>query len=43
MILSMKTNDIIKDLKNLEDITYFSNLDRNNEILSNKKNLVNSK
>ena len=27
MILSMKTKDIIKDLKNLEDIFDFSNLD----------------
>ena len=39
MILSMKTKDIIKDLKNLEDIFDFSNLDENHELFSvrNKK------
>ena len=37
MILSMNTKDIIKDLKNLEDIFDFSNLDENHEIFSNKK------
>ena len=36
MILSMKTKDIIKDLKNLEDIFDFSNLDENHELFSNK-------
>ena len=29
MFLSMKTKDIIKDLKNLEEIIDFSNLDEN--------------
>ena len=37
MILSMKTKDIIKDLKNLEDIFDFSNLDENHELFSKKK------
>ena len=39
MFLSMKTKDIIKDLKNLEDIFDFSNLDENHELYSerNKK------
>ena len=39
MFLSMKTKDIIKDLKNLEDIFDFSNLDKNHELYSerNKK------
>ena len=39
MILSTKTKDIIKDLKNLEDIFDFSNLDENHELFSikNKK------
>ena len=36
MILSMKTENIIKDLKNLEDIFDFSNLDENHELFSNK-------
>ena len=36
MILSMKTKDIFKDLKNLEDIFDFSNLDKNHELYSNK-------
>ena len=36
MILSMKTEKIIKDLKNLEDIFDFSNLDENHELLSEK-------
>ena len=36
MILSIKTKHIIKDLKNLEDIFDFSNLDENHELLSNK-------
>ena len=35
MILSIKTKDIIKDLKNLEDIFDFSNLDENHELFSN--------
>ena len=36
MILSMNTKDIINDLKNLEDIFDFSNLDENHELYSNK-------
>ena len=35
-ILSMKTPNIIKDLKNLEDIFDFSNLDENHELFSDK-------
>ena len=40
MILSMKTKDIIKDLKNLEDIFDFSNLDENHELFCNKNKKV---
>ena len=40
MILSMKTKDIIKDSKNLEDIFDFSNLDENHELFSNKNKKV---
>ena len=40
MILSMNTEDIIKDLKNLEDIFDFSNLDKNHELYSNKNEKV---
>ena len=40
MFLSMKTKDIIKDLKNLEDIFDFSNLDKNHEFYSNKNEKV---
>ena len=36
-VLSASTNDIIKDLKNLEDIFDFSNLDKNHELFSKKK------
>ena len=36
MILSMKTENIIEDFKNLEDIFDFSNLDENHEMFSNK-------
>ena len=41
MILSMKTKDIIKDLKTLENIFDFSNLDKNHKLYSekNKKRL----
>ena len=35
-ILTVNTEDIIKDLKNLEDLFDFSNLDKNHEIISNK-------
>ena len=37
-VSSVNTKDIIKDLKNLEDIFDFSNLDENHEIFSYKKN-----
>ena len=40
MILSMKTKDIIKDLKNLENIFDFTNLDENHELFSNKNKKV---
>ena len=40
MILSMKTENIIKDLKNLEDIFDFSNLDESHELFSNKNKKV---
>ena len=36
MILSMKTENIIKDLKNLEDIFDFSNLYESHELFSEK-------
>ena len=39
-VLSVDTKDIIKDLKNLEDLFDFSNLDKDHELISkkNKKN-----
>ena len=40
MILSMKTQNIIKDLKNLEDIFHFSNLNKNHELYSNKNEKI---
>ena len=40
MILSMKTKDIIKDLKILEDIFDFSNLDENHELYSKKNKKI---
>ena len=40
MILSMKTKDIIKDLKNLENIFDFSNLDKKHELFSEKNKKV---
>ena len=40
MFLSMKTKDIIRDLKNLEDIFDFSNLDKNHELYSEKNKKV---
>ena len=40
MILSMRTENIIKDLKNLEDINDFSNLDENHEIYKNKNKQI---
>ena len=39
-ILSVNTKDIIKDLKNLEDIFDFSNLDENHELFSIKNKKV---
>ena len=36
-ILSVYTKDIIKDLKNLEHIFDFSNLDKNHELFSKSK------
>ena len=36
----MKTKDIIKDLKNLENIFDFSNLDENHELFKNKNKKV---
>ena len=39
-VLSLKTKDIIKDLKNLEDIFDFSNLDKNYELFSKKNKKV---
>ena len=41
--LSLNTKDIIKDVKNLEDIFDFSNLDKNHELFSNKIKKVISK
>ena len=40
VVLSVNTKNIIKDLKNLEDIFDFSNLDKNHEIFSNKNKKV---
>ena len=40
MILSMRTENIIKDLKILEDIFDFSNLDENHELYSNRNEKV---
>ena len=40
MVLSIKTDDIINDLKNLEDLFDFSNLNPNNELFSNKNKKV---
>ena len=37
MILSMRTKNINKGLKNLEEIFDFCNLDENHELYSNKK------
>ena len=39
-ILSVNTKDIIKDLKKLEDIFDFSNLDKTHELFSNKNKKV---
>ena len=40
MFLSMKTENIIKDLKNLENIFDFSNLDENHELFSERNKKV---
>ena len=40
MILSMNTKNIIKDLKNSEDIFDFSTLDENHELFSEKNKIV---
>ena len=39
-VLSVNTDDMIKDLKNLKDISDFSNLDKNHELFSNKNKKV---
>ena len=39
-ILSVNTKDVITDLKNLEDIFDFSNLDQNHELFSDKDKKV---
>ena len=39
-VLSVNTKDIIKDLKNLEDLFDFSNLDKNHELFSKKNTKV---
>ena len=39
-VLSVNTKDIIKDLKNLEDIFDFSNLEQNHELFSNRNKRV---
>ena len=36
-VLGVNTKDIIRDLKNLEDIFDFSNLDKNHELFSKKE------
>ena len=39
-VLSVNTKDIIKDLKYLEDLFDFSNLDENHELFSNENKKV---
>ena len=39
-VFSVNTKDIVEDLKNLEDIFDFSNLDKNHELFSNKNKKV---
>ena len=39
-VLSIETQNIINDLKNLEDLFDFSNLDKNHELFSNKNKKV---
>ena len=40
IVLSLNTKNIINDLKNLEDILEFSNVDEKQELFSNKKKLL---
>ena len=40
LVLSANTKDIIKDMRNLEDIFDFSNLDKNHKLFSNKNKKV---
>ena len=42
-LLSLSTNDIVKDSQNLNDFFDFSNLYQNNELLRNKKNIRKAK
>ena len=42
-VLNLKTENVIKDLKTLENIFDFSNLDENHELFSNKNKKVISK
>ena len=39
-VLSVNTKDIIKDLKNLEDLFDFINLNENHDLFSNKNKKV---
>ena len=39
-VLIVNTEDIMKDLKNLEKIFDFSNIDENDELFSNKNKTV---
>ena len=39
-VLSLKSENIIKDLKNLEDIFDFSNLDKNHKLFNNKNKKI---
>ena len=39
-VLSIRTRNINKDLKNLENLFDFSNLDINHELFSNKKKTI---
>ena len=39
-VLSVNTKDIIKDLKNFEDLFDFSNMNENHELLGNKNKRI---
>ena len=39
-VLSIETENIINNLKNLQDLVDFSNLEKNHELFSNKKKLL---